>query len=72
MKGGYMDNQKNPVRGITYTELLQVMLIGLKLTRLIKWSWVWVFAPTWGSLLFVLIYIIAFTLYCAIKRHLHK
>lgn len=33
-----MDNHKNPVRGITYTELLQVMLIGLKLTHLIKWS----------------------------------
>ena len=68
-----MDNEnKNSVRGITYTELLQVMLIGLKLTHLIKWSWVWVFAPTWGSLLFIFVYIFAFALYSTIKRHLHR
>lgn len=67
-----MDNHKNPVRGITYTELLQVMLIGLKLTHLIKWSWFWVFIPTWGSLLFVIIYVCVISLYCIIKRHLHK
>jgi hypothetical protein len=31
--------------GIGFWGLLQVMLIGLKLTGYISWSWVWVLAP---------------------------
>lgn len=33
--------------GIGLTGLLTVMLIGLKLTHYIDWSWWWVLAPLW-------------------------
>jgi len=35
--------------------LLQVAFIVLKLTGHIKWSWWWVFAPTWIPLSLILI-----------------
>lgn len=35
--------------GIGFVELLQVMFIGLKLGKVIDWSWWWVMAPTIGS-----------------------
>lgn len=66
-----MENQnKNAVRGITYIELLQLMLIGFKLAKIIKWSWFWVFVPTWGSILLYVIFICVILLYIAIKERL--
>ena len=31
--------------------ILGIMFVGLKLAGVIDWSWVWVTAPLWGSLL---------------------
>lgn len=41
--------------GMSAGTLLQVVLIILKLTKVITWSWVWVLAPTWIGLCIVLI-----------------
>ena len=35
-----------PASGL-FVEALTLLLIGLKLTRKIKWRWVWVLAPLW-------------------------
>ena len=35
--------------------LLTVLFIGLKLTGYITWSWVWVLAPLWAGIAFVLL-----------------
>ena len=46
--------------GIGFAGLLTVLFIGLKLTNVIDWSWLWVLSPLWigfvvmGSILFVL------------------
>lgn len=37
--------------GVGVTGLLQVAFIVLKLCKIINWSWVWVLAPTWVTLL---------------------
>lgn len=36
--------------GISFSGLLTVLFIGLKLTGYIDWSWLWVLAPMWISL----------------------
>ena len=33
--------------GISFMSLLQIAFIVLKLCKVIEWSWLWVFAPTW-------------------------
>ena len=46
--------------GISFTGLLTVLFVGLKLTNVIAWPWLWVLSPIWISfLLFALILAIA-------------
>lgn len=49
------NDQKNSggAGGVGVPGLLQVALIVLKLCGVIKWSWWWVLAPTWGFLVMV-------------------
>ena len=35
--------------GIGFVGLLTVLFVGLKLAKVIAWSWVWVLAPIWIS-----------------------
>jgi len=37
--------------GISFTGALTVLFIGLKLTHVISWPWIWVLSPIWISLL---------------------
>lgn len=41
--------------GVSFISLLQIAFIVLKLCKVIKWSWLWVLAPTWIPLALVLI-----------------
>ena len=38
----------------TFTSLLAVLFIGLKLTNCIQWSWLWVLSPIWIGFLLAL------------------
>ncbi len=53
-----MENKKKNT-GVTMVGVLTTILIVLKLTKLIDWSWVWVLSPVWISvalgLMFMLI-----------------
>lgn len=40
---------------IGFTGALQIAFIVLKLCKVINWSWVWVLAPMWISLIFVVV-----------------
>lgn len=42
-------------RGLGFMDILQLIFIVLKLTNLISWSWWWVLAPTWGSIILVVV-----------------
>jgi len=35
--------------GVTFSELLLVVFIALKLTKIINWNWWWVLSPLWIS-----------------------
>ena len=48
----------NNVSGISFTGLLALIFIVLKLTKVINWSWIWVLCPIWiSAILIILIYI---------------
>lgn len=41
--------------GVSFLGLLAVLFIGLKLTGVITWSWLWVLAPLWIPFAIVLV-----------------
>lgn len=54
------DSSSSSSGGISFTGLLTVLFVGLKLTNVIAWPWLWVLSPIWISfLLFALILAIA-------------
>ena len=50
-----MKLEKTSSSGLGFTSVLQLIFIVLKLIGTIDWSWFWVFAPTWISLIIALI-----------------
>lgn len=53
-----MTESENSSSGIGFWELLEIMLIGLKLTGYITWPWLWVLAPIWVSIIIGLIILV--------------
>lgn len=41
--------------GLSFSSVLTLIFIVLKLTGFINWSWLWVLAPTWISLLLFIV-----------------
>lgn len=54
--------------GVSFTELLLIVFIVLKLTNVINWSWWWVLSPLWISLGIVVVILIGFGIYWIIKK----
>ena len=51
-----MSDGGNTTRGgIGFSSMLFIVFLVLKLTDIIDWSWVWVFAPLWINLLIIII-----------------
>lgn len=46
--------------GLTFTGLLTILFIGLKLTGYISWSWWWVLAPVWIPVVLAIILVLIF------------
>ena len=44
--------------GIGFTGLLTVLFVGLKLTNVIAWPWLWVLSPIWIPLLLLMVILI--------------
>ena len=42
-----MNDNKNVHYGVGFLDLLLILFIGLKLGKVINWSWVWVLCPFW-------------------------
>lgn len=53
------DNKVRVYVGTSFTTLLSILLIALKLTNNIDWSWWWVLAPIWIPLSIGLIILLA-------------
>ena len=43
------NNSSSSSSGISFSGLLTVLFIGLKLTGYINWPWIWVLSPIWIS-----------------------
>lgn len=57
------NNQNVSSGGITFTGLLTIAFIVLKLCNVINWSWVWVLSPLWlGLAVFLGLAIIVFVI----------
>ena len=54
--------------GVGFLGLLQIVFIVLKLCKVIKWSWLWVLSPLWGSVAFVVVLVIIALIYKRIKH----
>ena len=52
------ESKNNGYSGISSTSLLQIAFIVLKLIGKIEWSWIWVLAPSWISIILFLIAVI--------------
>ena len=44
-----MKEKTNYTSGVSFSTLLTVLFVGLKLTGHIDWSWWWVLSPLWIS-----------------------
>ena len=54
--------------GISFTGLLTVLFVGLKLTNVIAWSWWWVLSPLWIPILLLIIFLIIAAIFTASER----
>jgi hypothetical protein len=64
-------SQSNPKpdSGLSFTALLALLFIGLKLTGYITWPWIWVLSPIWIPVIIVaVLFLIAFILCKIIDR----
>ncbi|MBR6532821.1 MAG: hypothetical protein IKT44_00105 [Clostridia bacterium] len=50
--------KNNNDKGISFTGLLQIVFITLKLLNKITWSWVWVFSPSWISASIIILLVV--------------
>lgn len=44
-----MSSNTTASSGMGFTGWLTILFIGLKLTKVISWSWIWVLSPIWIS-----------------------
>ena len=47
--------RSNSGGGIGFVGLLTIVFITLKLTNYINWSWWWVLAPIWGTIVIAIV-----------------
>ena len=59
------DSKNSSSVSITFSGLLGIVFIVLKLTHVIDWKWVWVLAPIWIGAAFVIL-VLLFILVIAI------
>lgn len=57
-----MENNNVRSGGISFTGLLTIVFITLKLMNIITWSWVWVLSPIWISLILLIVLLIIFVI----------
>lgn len=50
------------VKGVGFSGLLFIALLVLKLTHVIDWSWWWITAPLWGSVVLFILFIVIWLL----------
>lgn len=49
-----MEKEKHSLIGLSFTQILALIFIVLKLTDYITWSWLWALSPLWIPVAFIL------------------
>ena len=52
---------------IGFASLLQLLFIGLKISFMIDWAWIWVLTPLWGCIGLLLVCAAIKTIYTALS-----
>lgn len=65
------NNNSSNGTGIGFCGLLTIAFIVLKLTNIIKWSWLWVLSPCWIPLV-LLVIVVVFIIVLKVLRKNHK
>ena len=65
-----MENKSNS--GLTFTGMLTILFIGLKLTGYIDWSWWWILSPIWITMIIVLTALLVAVIYPLIDAYIQK
>ena len=53
-----MNGDKETTGGVSFFGVLTVLSIGLKLSGIIHWSWMWVLAPIWAPSAIILVVLV--------------
>ena len=61
-----MENNKTTSAGVSFSGLLFIAFLVLKLTHVIDWSWWWVTAPIWVPLAIAVVSVLVAAIYQAI------
>ena len=61
-----MENNKTTSAGVSFSGLLFIAFLVLKLTHVIDWSWWWVTAPIWIPLAVAVVSVLVAAIYQAI------
>jgi hypothetical protein len=62
----------NQASGISFASLLAILFIGLKLTGVINWSWLWVLSPIWIPISIVLAIVITILAFAVLVSFFSK
>ena len=65
-------NNSGLISRIGVAEILFIVLLVLKLTNIIAWSWWWVTAPLWGGLAFTIVLAAAFLFVSEVKKAVRR
>lgn len=54
------NNSNISIGGVSFSDLLTILFVGLKLVHVINWSWWWVLSPLWieATLLIIVICVV--------------
>lgn len=63
-----MSNNTTASSGMGFTGWLTILFIGLKLTNVIAWSWIWVLSPIWISISILLLIVALFLIITVIIK----
>ena len=57
---------------MSFSSVLFLIFLVLKLTNVIDWSWWWITAPLWISAIIFLVFVGGFYLFCQILKKYYK
>lgn len=63
------NNNSSNGKGIGFCGLLTIAFIVLKLTNIIKWSWLWVLSPCWIPLVLLILVVVFAILFKTLKNN---